>query len=102
MKHCTVVCDTAQGLTCCELSLPDGADVAQALALAAAQQQLPPEALDWQGAAVGIYGQLCTRAHVPADGDRIELYRPLPADPRAVRRARLARRAVRLRTARGT
>lgn len=98
IKHCSVVCDTAAGLLCCELALPQGATVAQALV--AARAQLGDAHIDWQGAAVGIYGQPCTRDQVPQDGDRIELYRPLAADPRAARRARVARGARGLRKAR--
>jgi putative ubiquitin-RnfH superfamily antitoxin RatB of RatAB toxin-antitoxin module len=97
-KHCSVVCDTAQGLLVCELCLPAGATVAEALA--AAQQQFGVTRVDAQ--AVGIFGQLCALDHVPAEGDRIELYRPLAADPRAARRARLARGAPGIRRARGT
>jgi uncharacterized protein len=82
---------------CCELTLPDGATVAEALAVA--RQRLGPVA-DWDGAAVGIHGQLCSREQLWADGDRIELYRALQLDPRAARRARAARQTARLKTAR--
>ena len=97
-KHCSLVCDTTQGLIGCELCLPDAATLADALA--AARQVLGaqmPEAT-----AVGIYGELRTLAHVPADGDRIEVYRLLPADPRTARRARVSRAAGRLRRGPGT
>jgi hypothetical protein len=42
------------------------------------------------GAALGIHGLAATPATVLRDGDRVELYRPLPADPKETRR-RLAR-----------
>ena len=87
-KHCTVVCDTAQGVLTCELCLPAAATVGEALA--AAQQRLAVQPVD--GRAVGIYGQLCSLDHLFVAGDRIEWYRPLHADPRAARRARVARR----------
>ncbi len=41
-------------------------------------------------AALGIHGRLVPPATPLADGDRVELYRPLPADPKEKRR-RLAR-----------
>jgi len=43
----------------------------------------------WDSAPVGIYGEPCERTVQPRDGDRIELYRPLPGDPRDRRRARV-------------
>lgn len=97
MKHCTVACDTPAGVLSCELALPDGATIAEALA--AARQVLGEQAADWQAAVTGIYGRVCPREHVPCDGERIELYRPLQNDPRAARRARAARTAMRLRRA---
>jgi putative ubiquitin-RnfH superfamily antitoxin RatB of RatAB toxin-antitoxin module len=97
-KHCSVVCDTPRGLVTCELSLPEAATLADALT--AARQVLGTQMPD--PAAAGIYGELCAADRVVAEGDRIELYRPLPADPRAARRARLARAAGRVRKARGT
>ena len=51
----------------------------------------------WGDAPLGIFGQPCQRADVPADGDRIEIYRPLAADPKERRRQRVQsqRRAAR-------
>jgi putative ubiquitin-RnfH superfamily antitoxin RatB of RatAB toxin-antitoxin module len=86
LKHCSVVCDTAAGLLACELELPDDATIDRALA--AARDQLGEGATDWEHTAIGIYGRLRVRSHVFADGDRIELYRPLQLDPRAKRRER--------------
>jgi uncharacterized protein len=63
-----------------------GSCVADALQLAA----LDPDfsALDFTNSALGIFGRP-TRADQPLqDGDRIEIYRPLTADPKAARRAR--------------
>ena len=71
----------------CQLELPDGATIAEALA--AARVQLGA-VIDWDVAPAGIFGELHARDYVPADGDRIELYRPLQIDPRARRRARVA------------
>ena len=74
------------------VTLPDGATVADALEQARAQAA----GLDvpWN-ADVGIFGELCDRAAVPRDGDRIEIYRPLKADPKESRRERAkARKAA--------
>jgi putative ubiquitin-RnfH superfamily antitoxin RatB of RatAB toxin-antitoxin module len=57
-------------------------------ALAAARSILGEEAVPWDRAATGIFGKATARDHVWADGDRVELYRPLQLDPRARRRER--------------
>jgi putative ubiquitin-RnfH superfamily antitoxin RatB of RatAB toxin-antitoxin module len=87
-KRCSVACDTPAGILVCELDLPDDATIAAALS--GARRVLGERAADWEHAATGIYGRVYSRAHVPAHGDRIELYRPLKLDPRAKRRARVA------------
>jgi len=89
MKCCSVVCDTAEGIRQCDLNLRAEATIAEALDAAAAL--LGEGAADWRGAATGIYGRVYGREHVPADGDRIELYRALKVDPRSSRRARAAK-----------
>jgi putative ubiquitin-RnfH superfamily antitoxin RatB of RatAB toxin-antitoxin module len=45
----------------------------------------------WDTAPVGIFGELRDRQDVPADGDRVEIYRPLRSDPRERRRERVKR-----------
>jgi uncharacterized protein len=49
------------------------------------------EKIPWDTAPVGIFGEMCDRESVPADGDRIELYRPLLSDPRERRREKVRR-----------
>jgi len=87
-KRCSVVCDTPEGIRECELDLPEAATIG--LALEAARRVLGDSAADWEHAPAGIYGTPYGREHVPAHGDRIELYRGLRIDPRAQRRARAA------------
>jgi putative ubiquitin-RnfH superfamily antitoxin RatB of RatAB toxin-antitoxin module len=88
LKRCHVVCDTAAGILTCALQLPDEATIDAAVR--AARAQLGDAAADWGHAATGIYGKRHARSFVWADGDRIELYRPLPRDPRTQRRERVA------------
>jgi putative ubiquitin-RnfH superfamily antitoxin RatB of RatAB toxin-antitoxin module len=88
VKRCSVACDTANGILHCELELPAAATIADALTVARAQWG--EAAADWAHAAVGIYGCVERRDRIPADGDRIEIYRALAIDPRARRRARAA------------
>lgn len=40
---------------------------------------------------IGVFGKLCKPDRVLAPGERVEIYRPLKADPKAVRRERAAR-----------
>jgi hypothetical protein len=68
------------------------AEATIAAAIAAARRQAPEVDVPWDSAPVGIFGEPRTRADIPADGDRIELYRPLREDPRQ-RRAQSVRRS---------
>jgi len=62
--------------------------VADAFAASGIEAQLPS---DFVPAALGIFGRIVTPATRLHDGDRIELYRPLQADPKESRRRRAAR-----------
>lgn len=76
------------------LELPARATIADALAAARSRAERESAGLDpalWDDAPVGVFGEPRTRAARVADGDRIELYRPLRADPRARRRERVQR-----------
>ena len=87
LKHCLVAYATAQRQFLWPVELEPDADVAAALS--AARRSAPDVPVPWESAPVGIFGEPCARDARPADGDRIELYRPLLQDPRARRRARL-------------
>ena len=92
MKRCTVAYATPERQWLWAVTLPDSATVADALEQARAQAA----GLDvpWN-ADVGVFGELCDRAAVPREGDRIEIYRPLKADPKVSRRERAkARKAA--------
>jgi len=92
MKKCIVAFATPARQWQWAVSLPDGATVAEALEFARAQAAGVD--VPWH-ADTGIFGELCDRAAVPRDGDRIEIYRPLKADPKESRRARAqARKAA--------
>jgi len=95
LKRVRVLCDTPQGWVDCALELPQSATIAEALE--AAQVLLGRAELAAPDAATGIFGRVRPRSYVPGDGDRIELYRPLAADPRSRRRDRASRAAARAR-----
>lgn len=90
-KRCRLTCDTERGMYECELDVPDAATIATVLE--AGRLRLSDALVDWDGATVGVFGQPHDRQFVPADGDRIEIYRRLLVDPRQSRRARAARNA---------
>jgi len=69
-----------------ELRLPSGATVADALQRSGLAR-LHPE-VDPLHCPVGIFGRRVQRYRVLADGDRVEVYRPLVADPKEARRRR--------------
>ena len=48
------------------------------------------EDVNLDGHPVGIFGKLTTLDHVLRDRDRVEIYRPLIADPKEIRRKRAA------------
>ena len=85
MKNCTVVFALPERQWSWEVTLVDDATVDAALG--AARAAAGAVEVPWDGA-VGIFGALCSRSAVPLDGDRIEIYRQLKADPKASRRAR--------------
>jgi putative ubiquitin-RnfH superfamily antitoxin RatB of RatAB toxin-antitoxin module len=62
------------------------ATIDDALRLAAADPEFA--GIDFAGSAVGIFGRVSVSGQLLADGDRVEIYRPLAADPKSARRAR--------------
>ena len=72
-----------------ELCLPAGATVGQALCAAA---DLPEfAALDLPARPVAVFGRRAEPGQVLKPGDRIEVLRPLPQDPKEARRRRVSR-----------
>lgn len=74
------------------LRLADGATLADAVAASGLQQRFP--ALDLEQGRFGIFSRSATPATRLRDGDRVEVYRPLVANPKDVRRQRAIRSAA--------
>lgn len=89
----TVVLALPQAQPVVELTLPEGATLADALAAAGFTAPSGLEAFD-----VGIWSRRCPPETVLREGDRVEVYRPLEADAKAQRRSRAASRATRSRS----
>lgn len=99
MKNVTVTFAQPHRQWSWEVTLADAATVGEALEQARARAG--DAGVPWDGP-VGIFGVLCDRSLVPRDGDRVEIYRPLKADPKESRRERVkSRRAARDRAASG-
>jgi uncharacterized protein len=71
------------------LELEAGATVGDAVARSGALAEFPE--IDLTRNRVGIYGRLVTLGARLGDGDRVEILRPLVADPKEARRRRAAR-----------
>lgn len=69
-----------------ELEVAEGATLADALAAAPPEPALA-EALRTR-AGIGVWGRAKPPAHPLREGDRIEIYRALTADPKDARRAK--------------
>lgn len=50
--------------------------------------------IDLRNNKVGIFGRLAKLTDIVQEGDRIEIYRPLLADPKEIRRKRAAEQAA--------
>jgi hypothetical protein len=69
-----------------EVRVTAGTNVEQAIRLSGILGRCPE--IDLAKNAVGIFGERARLDDVVQDGDRVEIYRPLIADPKEARRAR--------------
>ncbi len=88
-----VVYATAGRQTLVELDVAEGTTVAQAIALSGIRAAHPEIGLS--KLKTGIFGSLVSPDTVLRERDRVEIYRPLSADPKEVRRRRAGSKAPR-------
>ena len=69
-----------------EVVIELGTDVENAIIASGMLRRFPE--IDLSENKVGIWNRTCKLTDLPQDGDRIEIYRPLIADPKEVRRRR--------------
>ncbi|MCF7203711.1 RnfH family protein [Pseudomonas oligotrophica] len=76
------------------LTVPPGTSVRQAALLSGMDRHFP--GLDLAGAPLGIFGKAVAKPdeRLVQDGERVEIYRPLIADPKEVRKQRAAKAAA--------
>lgn len=71
------------------VELEEGASVREAVERSGVLAEFPE--IDLGRNRVGVYGRLVTLDSALGEGDRVEILRPLVADPKAARRRRAAR-----------
>jgi uncharacterized protein len=69
-----------------KLEVARGTTAGEAVRLSGLLESYPE--IDPATARIGIHGRVVTREAVLNDGDRVEIYRPLIADPKQARRRR--------------
>ncbi len=67
-----------------KLEVPDGSTVLEAIEHSGILKQFPDVDLSTQ--AVGIFGKITKLDATVEEGDRVEIYRPITADPETVER----------------
>ena len=97
MKVTLVHATAARTVGSCELDLPEGSTVAEALQASGWLEHLPDaqERLKSGELAIGIWGRKALPGTVLRDRDRLELYRPLRVDPKVARRERFGQQGAR-------
>jgi len=77
-KQLILECEVESGITVRDAARQSGID-----------QHFPE--IDLQSCELGVFGKAVTDDYELTNGDRIEIYRPLIADPKEIRRQRAAR-----------
>lgn len=81
-----VVCATPAEQVLIALAVPCGTTAGVAVERSGILRRFPD--LDAARLELGVFGRVVTAATVLGDGDRVEIYRPLEADPKQARRRR--------------
>lgn len=70
-----------------KLEVPEGSTIAEAIEISGLLSQYPE--IDLETQKVGIFGKLAKLDAPVKDGDRVEIYRKITADPQQVQRRRV-------------
>jgi len=70
-----------------KLEVPDGSSIAEAIALSGLLHQYPE--IDLVEQKVGVFGKISKLETPLKEGDRVEIYRKITADPQQVQRRRV-------------
>ena len=92
-KHSVAVCYALpESRFLVHLEVAEGTTIAQAIAASGVLSRFPE--IDLARNKLGVFGKLRPAETVVRDGDRIEIYRPLQADPMESRRRRARHKAA--------
>jgi len=69
------------------LEIPDGSTIEHAIQVSGVLKQFPE--IDLKTQKVGIFGKIAKLDTLVQDGDRVEIYRQITADPNQVKRRRI-------------
>lgn len=67
-----------------KLDVPEGSTILEAIERSGLLRQFPE--IDLKTQQVGIFGRVCRLDTALKEGDRVEIYRPITADPETVER----------------
>jgi putative ubiquitin-RnfH superfamily antitoxin RatB of RatAB toxin-antitoxin module len=84
--ECEVAYALADRQEVVRVSVAEGATVIDALRASGLLGRFPE--IDAATVKLGVFGHVVAHDHVVVAGDRVEIYRPLTADPRVARRTR--------------
>ena len=77
---------TAQRQVWLDVEVPEGATVQDAIQRSGILEQFPE--IDLETQKVGVFGQVAKLDKELEEGDRVEIYRPITADPKEAKRKR--------------
>ena len=84
MLKIEIIYATLESQELIKIEVEQGSTIEQCIHISGVQKKFPE--IDLNQMKVGIFSQVKPLNHQVAQGDRIEIYRPLIADPKAVRR----------------
>ncbi len=82
--RCEVVYATPERQVLLQLTVPAGTTALGVVSLSKLDVEFPE--VDFSSPVLGIFSQKVSSDYVVKEGDRVEIYRPLTADPKEVRR----------------
>ena len=82
---------TAEKQVLLKIEAPSGCSVADAIELSGIRSEFPH--IEINPMALGVFSRKVKPEHILRDGDRVEIYRPLIADPKEMRKQRALRDA---------
>jgi len=74
-----------------EIEVPEGTTLEQAIQQSGILERFPE--IDLEKNKVGVFGKISKRDAILRENDRVEIYRPLIADPKASRRKRAEKKS---------